>query len=423
MTKQYLENKPDFGYLDEAQEAAAQQKSEPQEGDEVEVIRGLWVLCVNSDLDTALADKKCIEKALLSGEPFALEFAGTRVGTKTSKVEHPMHMDKYPLGVDWSDACAFMSREEVITFYKKLESQIEEATKSETNLSFSAPFGLSPLARMVLQGRWQEIVFLINTYDPRTSSAVIVGSASATNAQCFHARSVIARFAKPLSFEDSGEWQHGHVTALIAEHMMNTMFHCEKINTDRKKAYVYLKASVDKSVEIQKPQTVTIQVIDNLIGAEFNRIVNDNNQLARDTPISMRRVVLDAAKDHIVVTCFVCGKSGAKSRCSRCHLYRYCGAECQKKHWIGAELSILEKYKAHKQICPMARSFVLALTQVHPSRVTPELFTLCTKKAVEAVTTYCEGLTRNMSKEQQYHEAQKEKQQKEGGKKAEAEKE
>ena len=29
----------------------------------------------------------------------------------------------------------------------------------------------------------------------------------------------------------------------------------------------------------------------------------------------------------------MCGGAGARQRCSRCHSERYCGRECQVKHW------------------------------------------------------------------------------------------
>ena len=31
--------------------------------------------------------------------------------------------------------------------------------------------------------------------------------------------------------------------------------------------------------------------------------------------------------------CVVCGGAVAKHRCSRCHSERYCGRDCQVKHW------------------------------------------------------------------------------------------
>ena len=366
--------------------------------------RGLWVVCINSDLDTALSNKKCIEDALLSGEPFALEFMGTRVASDTSKVNHPTHSDKHPFNVNWADACMFITDEEVRRVASRLLHEkrrvLKEAEERGTKrpMNYSVPFGFSPLARMIVDDGWPELQFMMQRYDPCTSSAVLVGAMSFKDPNRFHARALIARFAKPTTFADAGEWKFGHVTSLLAEYMMEAMFACGQMNEARRVAHHSLQVAANAAGQgrtLDAPKDITITNINDIICSEFSRILRQNDALKPGSPASMYKIVSPTCKLKLDVTCFLCDTPSCTKKCSKCRLYRYCSEACQKRHWTGEGLPLWQQFNAHRRICPMARSFVLAVSQISVTRMTPEIFDHCRDKAVMAVHAFAENAVAN----------------------------
>lgn len=61
--------------------------------------------------------------------------------------------------------------------------------------------------------------------------------------------------------------------------------------------------------------------------------LNQNKPQPMDYSIGMANSLEGWVKDNKIINCVWCGKDGEFLKCGKCGIPRYCGKECQKRHW------------------------------------------------------------------------------------------
>jgi len=331
---------------------------------------GAWIVSIATHEMQAFvgANAKRIENQMMRGEPFALNLLDKITQT--------------PMGIDWSLACRFITKEEAVQFKDELIEHITKVKKEKSGdgggeaddeTRFSVTASMAPLARIILSDKWEIIQEIMENYEKSTHLNVIAGVMDFQNSEKYSVRNTVVKMVVDNQ-EDAPCIKYDHTVALLSDHIIETMLTSDKLNNMK---------------ERKGAPNVDLGFLDNIISSTFSRIFHLNESLMPPTPISMRRIILSPST--IIAACSVCGKSDAKLRCCGCFFSYYCSKKCQKESW---SVPSKEYRLSHKHICKCMRSFALVLAQL-PSTIQPMEFKNCADRATAAVNQFCKAIKEN----------------------------